>query len=639
MYVLTKVLLADHDCALKYLAELSLEGFNLFRGQRKKWPILPSLFRGTRPERVLAESRLQRFLEWANDTSHLANLSATQLLAIAQHYGIPTSLIDITRSYSAAMFFATYDAETDSTSTPTVFAWRRSALEKLPSLEIVELVVPNLWRLEAQEGLFLKFKNEGELNLAASDTYEIEIPTKGIGSPYSANTFYPERKSGLESLLDLYHHRESGYQRRAEFEELAQRDTRFILLPYSCPDGWYASAFSDTKIAVKIDHDLVNRWRISTRRPNPTVERDNSRVIVINGEAIGLGSKIGDALDRFGSGTKYPTFELIVSEEAVINRKLSQIFNWVFDGLVAFPFSRESRLHSLVNSFHLLRATPLDLDLSKAKRELRALFGDCCTVRLAPENGLSSLASVSIRGLDDAVSRTALNSLRPFFRRLIGGRTREITCLCTNPALVFDFSRFVPLFAKQLIPVQALEHAQLCSANDWEPSAHIPWGVIFDPFSLSYFSVVDYEQKYPDVNSEIEDQEFVVIFRGMEASDIREDVISAARSGVSRWLRLHGMPDNPQEIRDNSEAIELLRVFYSENGMGILAAQGRYSQNDQGQVFFSPGLGAFEVWLLVQRIGPDENAGSKWGAICSRFETDWINSKQVVADLALEFRR
>lgn len=89
---------------------------NVFRGQADvRWRQESSLLRGSPDVQMLLDRTLLTEAFLAELRAHRrqlfgGELSEEDMLAIAQHYGFPTPLLDYTRSLPIAAFFATYDA-------------------------------------------------------------------------------------------------------------------------------------------------------------------------------------------------------------------------------------------------------------------------------------------------------------------------------------------------------------------------------------------------------------------------------------------------------------------------------------------------------------------------------------------------
>ena len=98
------------------ITAFSKEGFNYFRGQRKDWETIPSLFRNLKNEN--REQYFRNFedlykkinREFPDDIEYVKYDEETieeraDQLAILQHYGMPTSLLDITENPFFALLF------------------------------------------------------------------------------------------------------------------------------------------------------------------------------------------------------------------------------------------------------------------------------------------------------------------------------------------------------------------------------------------------------------------------------------------------------------------------------------------------------------------------------------------------------
>lgn len=95
-----------------YLETFLLAEFAVFRGQREDWPLLPKVARsgygltsrGSLPD--VEQRMLNEFEREAASFLGSSPASKWDLLAIAQHHGLPTRLLDWTKNPLAALWFA-----------------------------------------------------------------------------------------------------------------------------------------------------------------------------------------------------------------------------------------------------------------------------------------------------------------------------------------------------------------------------------------------------------------------------------------------------------------------------------------------------------------------------------------------------
>lgn len=200
--------------AVELAATFKKEGrYDWFRGQSEEWSPDPTLVRLDEDGRKVADERWSRFAYWVHKTSGLEELrkDSDLITAVAQHYGIPTMYLDFTTDPGVAGFFAA-STKPDPNVRGCIFCletrelaehWKllSSISKQYYSIDLVANKVPNLWRLEAQHGVFLYCP--GNWNLAYG-MVRITFPQCGPPSFPTKDQIYPSKKSQLEILLDHY---------------------------------------------------------------------------------------------------------------------------------------------------------------------------------------------------------------------------------------------------------------------------------------------------------------------------------------------------------------------------------------------------------------------------------------------------
>lgn len=149
------------------ITELKLNKFNYFRGQRENWDTIPGVFRKkqnkdgydlySRFEQVY-KNIAQEFpeeLEYISLDQNKENDTRTNQLAILQHYGLPTSLLDITENpYIAMLFMLSEEAPIFD---PQLEAYAIDLDSETSIVSFVNKYRKNK-RIKAQKGAFLNYE-------------------------------------------------------------------------------------------------------------------------------------------------------------------------------------------------------------------------------------------------------------------------------------------------------------------------------------------------------------------------------------------------------------------------------------------------------------------------------------------------
>ncbi|MDD2449863.1 MAG: FRG domain-containing protein [Sulfurimonas sp.] len=189
--------------------------YDWFRGQSGLWPLISTFNRLSVDEQKTMLKKISLLQHWANETLNLQN--EDKIIAIAQHYGIPTNFIDFSTDPKTAAFFASNTS--DNNSEPNEYSCiicintqvvsniieisKNTTFKNRPHPELLSINVDNLWHLDAQKGKFLYLPMVG---------FELSLPFKRIifkrskqnGSKFVGTDYIPERRSSLEQRFYGY---------------------------------------------------------------------------------------------------------------------------------------------------------------------------------------------------------------------------------------------------------------------------------------------------------------------------------------------------------------------------------------------------------------------------------------------------
>ena len=203
------------DEALKLAEDYKKSGeYDLFRGQSGIWPLISSRNRLDDEGIYNANERLSYLFDWSKKNKLSENLDYVE--SIAQHYGIPTLLIDFTTDPKVAVYFASdksgYEPNEYSCIyclNTTIFNKRVDAYKKVSNLpedhfpRLLDVDINSLWRLEAQSGE-LMYQPSIDLDSLYS-LHRIVFKIKENDKKFFDKSYiYPESKSTLEERLDSF---------------------------------------------------------------------------------------------------------------------------------------------------------------------------------------------------------------------------------------------------------------------------------------------------------------------------------------------------------------------------------------------------------------------------------------------------
>ena len=476
--------------AVQLAEELRAGGhFDLFRGQIRNFRLTPSIFRRG-IDQLAAEEKLNRLADWIRRTPELFSLNSSSdgILAVAQHYGIPTPLLDFSTCPKIAGFFATDGlcppVENDDEVFSCIICINRrqfkASWENLnvrarqdsghDLVRIIEIDVLNLWRLQAQRGLFVQVHVDPTALEMFSGFFRILFPYQGPLEDLSRESVYPSNRSHLETLLEQYLSSESFaeaetamaqiYTVRHTFEGpigvdpqvfvdkclpephrswshsstqlwLSEPDERFpsVLLPETM-----SLVLPESKIPMQITQNIADQLLgFMSTNPNLRSYSITWRVISAGGEDLTIDDQDMGLLE---DGT-YPQI------------LCSTLFAQIWDGMRRFPFSDDQIVGALVN-FLALVVCGYD--------GMTSMFGKVCGIDLE-SGGARTRAFCSEQGLLRCCRPDALSFIKPghvhAMRHSRFGLGYELLAILTEPSRLFELSMFVDVFAKEIVPSQA----------------------------------------------------------------------------------------------------------------------------------------------------------------------------------------
>ena len=204
---------ANHAVQLACLLSHA-RGCDLFRGQPLPWKPIPSYLRLPIDERLGSE-RWRRYRDWAQTEPSLADAQETkQLAAIAQHYGLPTHLLDFSYNPRVAAHFATHCGPDVPPGQAIIYCLRSAGLKAAHHFapaymryydltpQVQEVHVDGLLRMQAQEGSFVFVNQEDWTNFYALDA--IRFPRGHAVPAPTALDIYPDDRSRIELAVERY---------------------------------------------------------------------------------------------------------------------------------------------------------------------------------------------------------------------------------------------------------------------------------------------------------------------------------------------------------------------------------------------------------------------------------------------------
>lgn len=454
--------------------------YDWFRGQVRDWAPLSSLHRLYQRRDDVAVTRMKTryglFCQWLENNAALRHLlddeNADQFFAVAQHYGIPTHYIDFTTDPAVAGFFAadTLTPPPADDGFSCIYCLNTEELREVAEtvgglqgrrpIKTIEVDVTNLWRLQAQRGVFV----------FAEYNWDIDFPMDKILFPYGGypayppkGNIYPREKSALELMLDQYFDFESKHFGQVELRKMF--DTlKAAGVPASWHDaiaptgGFHAEAFADPSAFTALPswnraHEAD--WQVYPSERFDDVGGPVERIRLTAPDRRSLEGAVRFAVEQALKAKPQNRAKLIewTLEGAVGDLpvdRLSGLFRAAWNGMRSLPFSHVQIAAALAAIAGLVAA---NFDGQGDHAEFSDVRGDGLLVEFAYADNSSSRGFVNKEAARRAIRGDLARHVLPTHQDSLRDLTATLL-LVPNPALLFDFEAFVDIFARDLIPSQ-----------------------------------------------------------------------------------------------------------------------------------------------------------------------------------------
>ncbi len=452
-----------------------------FRGQTEPWPLVPTILRLKNENYPKVMKELDRYFQWSSKTPILEPISKDfqSLMGVAQHYGLPTHLLDFSTEPEIAGFFATHGENMQLGqiaciiaihSTNTIPAWLQNTSNKF-RLDTIRVHIPDLWRLQAQRGVFLLVSDVGLEQVLAPR--RILFPFEQQVEQPLPEQIYPKQKSKLEELLDQYFQNERllayGVRHKQWIKEMKERGNPVSEAKMRGPCGTDSPYLDQNQLAQleRWSAKTLNRWNILpdekwdnvhtedtweikidlTATPDSLAQMVREQVLALSPPQVISRRKM---LCRF----KVTDIDgnLAGHQVEYLNTKAGRLW----DGMRNLPYSDDQLAVAMGRTLSL--SVFLDWEAYHGGQEWKGAFAPFAPDAIKIE--MSAEVSYSQAIVDQSVLSAAFrNNIADFFlteHREQVGDPHVLLQMTTSPEILFQFNDLVELFAWDIIPAQII---------------------------------------------------------------------------------------------------------------------------------------------------------------------------------------
>ena len=522
--------------------------------------------------------------------------------AIAQHYGVATPLLDLTRNPEVAIFFAQEGASDEA----VIYCFPRAEIQGVANLTLVEIDVANLWRLEAQEGIFLRYAGPRALKKVEQHISKIYFPPSKNSARIHGKV-YPARKSGLEVAIDEWLYRNTIETTMNELSQDIAHVAKIARHSYPGLFRW------------RQPPDVEAGWRAAEAWVMPQVESVEAAtgklqatiryVDFVSPQAAieSVRVQIAEPIRQAHTAGLFLEFKIEVDGLSVkTKRAISRLLHRAWDGLRSFPYLISEITQSLCLSASLV----IVRSLSGARQRDwgKLLWGETQLVELAPFGGHISAGEVSKVDLLTAINTGQFEHMVGYFRDRFSARPFEAFLYLTDHLLLLRFEQFRKLFCEQYIPT-ALD-------SFWDQDLEYSggkldtlWDLSFNPTLLGYFTTVDY-RFYSPLGLEKDPGRKIYVLPDMTKRDLIEAFAYALPQVLEMnepmMVNFHGWNRDERELWNIPEAVALAKMILEIGGISALEVFPNIRWNDkpkeEPRQFHQGGMGAFDIWSMARGL-------------------------------------
>jgi FRG domain len=486
--------------AVELAQEFQREGkYDLFRGQARDWPPVSSLHRryrnGSQKEIEHAQEQISLFWQWIAEYNALSYLTKNdridEIFAIAQHYGIPTHYIDFTSDAATAGFFAA-DSNDPMEGESAIYCLNsedladfygtlhKAGVRSDVTVEKITVEVKNLWRLQAQKGVFIFADYNWDIDYPLD---KILFPRSGYPSYPSREQIYPSEKSQLEVRLDRYFDVEIKHFAAKRFRELVEeiraggKEARYLHVS-NHPGGIDPDAIANWSELVPLSSWTLAqdaKWHASESENFADIGVPAQKILVDSQDPLTVKSSVKFALQqtllgKVGIRDKLVEWELVGSFSETTLKRMSSLLRDAWSGMRRLPYAN-SHLASAFASIVGLAVAQAQADIDPSGRSDLEIFssvnGAAVQLEFGCADGSSSRGYADLRSLE-IIKRASLHkAVRNEYSSFLEN-VQDILRIVNNPTYLFEFDEMLDLFADCLIPSQLVFGRKLVLYNPAE---------------------------------------------------------------------------------------------------------------------------------------------------------------------------